>query len=303
MAEQKEESLISKVCGGKSKEFANTPCQYYEADKKKGCQLLQEQKMDAFWQKCRKAWEIFYNIEKTLHEKFRGKYPAVDEDVFNYKDVISRINAHRLRIQNLAGWVGNVRTTIYREKRRALYKLGLVPEKNRCGTCKHLPKFKPYFCPKIQEIRRKTDKICDYDYEPNTYHFLPIREKEKYNTYEDWLLFPKSSEIPTPEKLLIEKEYRKQMEEFSMPVIKDLLKQRIKEQRPGSKKRERYKRQYEIFVVYIQLFKEEDLSEKDLVRKLVEGFHLDWKMVNRDLAEIKAFLKKKWSPCMNKRSL
>lgn len=101
-------ALIDTICEGKGKRFHDKVCQHYNRFTHE-CELLQRQKKDEFWEKCRGAWKIFYNTVNTCHKKYQDTYhdtPIDDSEDFDFEGVISRLNRQTLKTPSLAAWYG-----------------------------------------------------------------------------------------------------------------------------------------------------------------------------------------------------
>jgi len=309
MAEARNDTLIGPICEGKSARFDGQACQYCD---KRQCRLLRDHRMEEFWKDCRAAWDIFYTRVRVCLEELQTSYSVaiVDEgEAFDFQGVSERLKNQHVNTPNLAAWSAIVKTTVYREISRRFQYDGRIPEKRQCGTCKHVPESPPYFCTKKEEIRKKTAPPCE-EYSPVIPDFIPIHaplapqddkdnpsnarlQLEIYNAAQT----ARNEFSATPESILIEKE---RLQESPLFTMHELLRQRINQQKPGSKRRQIYARQYEILIMLQQLMCEKKMSEKAAKKAVLEAFVFDGKRINekqleRDLAKIRDFLKGKMS--------
>ena len=152
--------LIESICEGKGSRFNGITCEFYTC-LERICSLLQQQRLDDFWNLGRCAYIILQTIEegclKTLHEIYEG-LPLSDSIDYDMQAVIQRLKQQRLESGfNLAVWHRYVYTTLYREIRK---QLTFLPDKKHCGTCKHISKTNAYVCMERGEIRSDLDFRC-----------------------------------------------------------------------------------------------------------------------------------------------
>lgn len=150
--------MIDTICGERGEIFGRMACEYYERTEKRRCRMLREQGMDEFEKQCR----LFYIIIDICHEKFQAVYPGlpISNDVAYY-EVIQRIKARQPDFEDPAAWYAYIKRTAYQEIKKKTVKQGLLPDKHRCGSCKHFPRVKPDPCPKSGKIPKKTDLPCE----------------------------------------------------------------------------------------------------------------------------------------------
>ena len=294
--------VITLICeGGK---FGGNPCAYYEHTNSQ-CQLLTEQLMEVFWEKCWGAWELFSYIERTNHTYFRNTYPDTpidDTEDFKFDEVIGRLNRQQLHIPTLAGWYKNVKVTVYREIQRNLVRRGLIPDKHTCGSCKYFPESKSYPCEKTDTMNNKGDPSCE-EYSPQIPHFRSVDGDPAYKNRVMAVLNETDGNdngadtfeiILTKIEAIAQKDPHKTQQEVLLETIKALLKKRARDEKPGSHRRKKHTRQYDIFVAYI-LMLSDGITAREAKKTLIEKFGYDKKMIERDMAGVRIFLKEKMS--------
>ncbi|MDM8523689.1 hypothetical protein QUF80_09985 [Desulfococcaceae bacterium HSG8] len=286
MSERKQNDLIRSFCEGAGRRFGRLPCEHYDHSDRH-CRLLEKQEMSEFWEKCR------LNTLKILHKYALGylenfikewnfpieKAENIRAEDIDFKSVMTRLKKKKLtQGYTLAVWLAYVKTTIYREIKRNLARQGMIPREVRCGSCRYLSGSAPYICSKKGEPRKKTDGDNCEDY------CFDIVITESGIEEKD---IPPVAE--TPETLLEEKEKRRNP---LSSVIKDALSTRIREAKPGTRKREIYKRQCEIFIELLHLISE-GMPKKEAEKALAGEYNINERTIRRDIADIREFLKKK----------
>ncbi len=297
MAEKKRNNLIRSVCGGLNRRFRGVTCNYYDCSAIE-CRLLRKQQMEEFWQKCRfNKFKMLYKASAHYLKQFKLKYdniPVDDMEDIDFKGIINRLEKQGLKEDfTINGWRKYMNKTVYREVKGILVKKGLIPREAKCGTCKYLPVSKPYVCQKKGENRKKTDHACG-EYTPRIDIFISVSHNEDSehngnqgkNPLESEMIRAQHENIRTPERILEEKQ-----ESNQLPIIKKLLKNRAENTNPGTRERKIYERQYNNIIQLQKLFSK-GISEKKALKILADETSVDIKTIQRDLKEIRKFLKK-----------
>lgn len=277
MSGKEENTLIQSLCGKSNKLFGGRSCEFYDHIHTE-CQLLREKKMHEFWEKCRsRPFEMMYESTKVHIQRFKRIYkrlPIDDKEDINFEEIVTRLRKYGLKENfNIVGWRRYMNLTVYREVKKYLAKKGWIPKEAQCGTCKYLPESPPYTCRKTGEVRNKGDQTCE-EYAQK----IPfIDENDDTNMFVSGSAGDITDAID--EKDLIAK------------VLK-VLKERIEDSEPGSKKNSVHERQYETIINFLHLFSEEDISEKDAVKFRAKECKKDVKTIQRDLTAIREFLEK-----------
>ena len=177
MVQHREPDLIERICEGKGRRFDGIPCEYY-IFLEKICRLLQQHKLDEFWEQGRCAYTVLQLVEegclKSLREVYDG-IPLGDSIDYDMQAVIQRLKQQHLETGfNLAVWHRYVHTTVYREIRK---QIDFIPDKKHCGTCKHLSKSTSYVCLQRGEIREDLAYVCQKYRPKSTFSEPPEREQ------------------------------------------------------------------------------------------------------------------------------
>jgi hypothetical protein len=276
MAEKKNVNLIKDICEGGSKQFDGKPCVYYDRSGKKTCRLLQEQRMEEFWEECRVAWEKFYKIWKEELHKVYPDIPAKDSGEFNFTRVVDCVNAslqkEPLKIPKLTVWIGYIRKTVFHEIMGQL-------RKSKSDFWKHTIPI---------DTQRSTHDGNEMQTPPRVLHQT-------------------SEEVKTSEQ--------EQPESRPLEEILDLLNMLIEEAPQGSTQRKIYERNYEIFVHLVHVLQEviDEMFAKEIqtktekkafnkkintlrveaIKRLAGKFNRTERMIYADLAKILAFLRER----------
>jgi hypothetical protein len=265
----------------------------------KQCRLLKQHHFHQFWEQCRGAYFLFYDMVRVWHTKFHTWYPGlpIDEaEDFDFPGVVRRLQQQHIQTDNLAAWYKYVNKTVYLEIKKRLIQRGLVPEKKNCGSCRFLSDLRPYFCANIEETRKKTDPPCE-NYSPRIAYFRSLDEDSSHQPGEalhrsDRLLLEMinkvSPVISTPESIAIMEEEQAQP---ALTIITAMLAKRPEGEKIGSKRRKRYMRHYTVFTNILGLLSQ-GFPKEDAVKRLAEKFAVNEKTIRRDIDEIKTFLRK-----------
>jgi len=220
---------------------------------------------------------MLYRVSVKYLKMFQQRHPSlpIDEGTdIDFRQIMERLKKIKLHGYSLIIWKGYINKVAYNAARNVLVKAGLLPKDRRCGTCRYLPWSKPYICLKKKEERKKSDPPCDeYCWEaviPD-----PIPDDETL------------ASMTNPETLLVEKE-----EGPLLSFIIKMLKERIEDAAPGSKNGEIYERQYDVFVSLMHSLSN-NIPRTDVVEEIAEKYRIDKRTVQRDIREIREFLKKK----------
>jgi len=202
MSVRKTNDLIRSFCEGGLEPFKEIPCKHYiRADRE--CRLLRKGKTARFLKRCRlSTFEMLYETVIRCLKMFQRRYPGlpIDEgEDIDFGGIIDRLKKRKLtQGYNLIVWRGYINKVGYNAVRTVLVgKEELLPRVRNCGTCKHLPRSRPYFCPKEEKVRKKSDGPCkDYVFEA----VIP----DPFTDDDDL------PDITTPETLLTEKEEKEE---------------------------------------------------------------------------------------------
>jgi len=273
--------LIALFCKGDGTRFKRIRCEYYEVFTGE-CKLLKKDNME----------DIF---EKGRCEPGTMAENAVKRNLYLYRDHINPkehlktitweaseiLKKKKLRTPILPVLIGYINKTAYTEVIRTLIEIGILP-KGECGECVYLSLSKPYTCqrayiikdgeklenPLYGEKRNPSDRACKEGFEP--YEFDDVDDGE----------FPDIQEGPEDSFLIVES-------------MKKLLIQRAEKTKDENTKK-KYERQYVIFCRFATLV-QEGYSEEEALNIIAEKIGKSGKTVERDMAEIREFLKTKMS--------
>jgi hypothetical protein len=297
MVAKKRIQFIDTQCGTQNPHYRGKACLEYNQFSQE-CRLLRTQQAEKLWDKtqkgepvCRCAFEIFYTTVNTCNAELRRQYcdlPVDEAEDLNFDDLIRR--AKMLRLEKgvtLVVWRKYVSKIAYREIKKILVKQGLLPEKKKCGSCKYLPKFKPYICSQREETRKRTDTVCD-TYNPSIGLFLSIDDDHDQTDPGERR---KIDQIQL-EMLKAENEQAQATEEINFRTELDrLLRERADSQPYGSVKRKICRRQYDVFISIMALLSE-GIPKEEVEQTLAKRHRLkDARTIRRDLEEIRKFLK------------
>lgn len=247
-------NLIRSFCEGGLKSLRGIPCKHY-IPRDRECRLLKAGKTARFLKKCRASTiEMLYKDSLRYLGMFRRRHPGlpIDEGVdIDFGEITERLKNVKPYGHNLTAWRGYISKVAYNAVRNVLVKIGLLPGERKCGTCKYLPWSKPYICPKTGAERKKSDPTCE-EYRWTAVIPEPITDEELI------------AEIITPEILLIENE-----EGPLLPLIINALDERIESAAQGSKNREKYERQYDIFVTLVHSLSD-GVPRKEVIEHLAK---------------------------------
>jgi hypothetical protein len=272
--------LIALYCKGENTRFKRTCYEYYEVFTGE-CRLLKKDNMDDIFEKgrCEHPLMLKNAVRRNLY---------FYRDQINPEEYIERITweacellkKRQLRTPILPVLIGYINKTAYTEVIKTLIDEGILPN-GKCGECVYLSLSKPYICqrayiitdgervenPIYREKRNPSDRACKEGFEP--YEF------------DDG----DNGDFPDPEG---------EGEDFSIFIdMQKLLIQRTEKTKdPNTKKK--YERQYVIFCRFAMLI-QEGYSEKEAVKMIAEKLDISEKTVERDMAEVREFLKTKMS--------
>ncbi len=294
MSEKKWQDKIRLFCEGEYKDFEGIPCRYYIRSDR-ACQLLRAQKAEKFWKKCRlNSIELICRASDRYFLCFKKKYYAIaidEHEDIDFAAIVGHLKKQTLKKDSLISWIAYVNTLVFRAVIDFLHKKYGIPKKRRCGNCRFFPGSSPYICTSKGEKKKKGDFPCEnYAWKPPS-----VITPE-----------PIDDETETPAS---ESENKDDPGNEMLSCIIALLIARVKEEAPGSKKREVCKRQYEIFVAFLhklsEIEPESDLNDiirqrSDIIKQIFKIFKVDEKTVRRDIQDIREFLKEKMSLCVEK---
>ena len=292
MPEKKQNDVIRFFCEGEDEQFRQISCKYYTHNPEKECNILKQYKISVFWDKCREnSFEILYHAVNKHLQRFKEQYEGVDDqENIDFKGMITRLKKQRLRYGfNLFVWHSYVSRACYRELKNLLIRRGQIPSRRKCGNCKYFPEVKPYICPITKKKRKKTAEPCE---EYGWKFSMPMTQ-----TYNDRIDHPEGSEkIPIFAERMGFTNDQQPFSTFADDRVSDMmgiLKERVKAE-PRRKKRERYERQYDIFVNFLDMLSK-DISKKEAIRSFARKWRISEKTIQRDIREFRKFLKEKMS--------
>ncbi|MCP4104007.1 MAG: hypothetical protein GY749_00480 [Desulfobacteraceae bacterium] len=298
------DDVINSVCGNKNKP-ENISCEYYE-ESTRHCILLRQGRIIEIWQNNRCLSYAILN--KALQRRFadiKEKFPQlnIDEDFIediDYKKIINRIDKavakNPLKTPNLAGWIRYLRTTA------SNYISDYIFPKPRCGACKHLSEsdicqLKGLLINK--ELRenpcygkkcKRTDPPCKEGYVPGFPEFTSLNgawhdekepemyEKDLNEFYDEIWQTQKNTE-----SLVIHKSLTYN--------ILNHLKERAEKAEKGTKKKEKFMRQYSVLKKYYK-FLQDNPNEQNPNKLFMKENKIGKNKFNRDFKEIREAAKK-----------
>ena len=270
-----------------------SPCDYYDLSAGE-CLLLRERKMDEFWEKGQCApFEILYNSVSNCLDRLKNKYryfPLDEREDVDFCKLVSRLKRKGLKREfNLGGWRKYVNKAVYREIRDILIKRGLIPGAANCGTCRHLTLSKPHVCQKTGAFGKKSDKTCDA-YMWHRHVFVSADSENngvlKKSGIKNEVDKMGGENMKTPATLMEEKEEGRQF-----LLMKEMLAKRAEEAEVGSKRKEKFERQYEIFSNLLILLSD-GVPYRGVRTVLAEKTRIHIRTIRRDIEEIMIFLRK-----------
>jgi hypothetical protein len=177
------------------------------------------------------------------------------------------------------------------EKYRLKNSLSEVPERESCASCENLSR-KSFYCYRRSEKRKKTDATCEFYSQNISADFVslndePMSGNDGPNTqFADRLFYEiecvNEEHSDSPEAQLASRD--------ELFFIRNVLQERIDTAAIGSKKREMYERQYQIFFSFV-LKLSDDIPEEDALKDVAEESHLKTWTVKRDIKDVREFLK------------
>ncbi len=269
--------LIALFCKGEGRRFNGIRCEHYEIFTKE-CRLLKKDTMEDIFEKgrCKPSVMAENAVRRNLY-LYRDKINP-KEYLSMVWEVCKMIKKKRLRTPILPVLIGYINKTAYTEVIRKLIEMCILV-KGECGNCVHLSASEPSVCqrayiikdgeklqnPLYGEKRNPSDRACKDGFEP--YEF--------------------NGEVPDIEGA-----------EEGFPIIIDMQKLLIQrtEKAKDENTKKRYERQYVVFCRFAMLI-QEGYSEKEALKIIAEKFDppVSVKTVERDMAEVREFLKTKMS--------
>ena len=251
--------------------------------------MLKAQDGQNFWDKCRAAFEVFYDTVNFCNDTMRKQYDAlpVDEaENLPFEEMIRRLTAQRLNIANLAAWRKYIMKMAYREIRRVMAKQGLLPSKKQCGTCAHLTPVKPSICAEKGIERKKTDAPCG-GYQANRGQFESLDNDDNAKKRRKIEELRADTANAAKERAQAAAENG---DNFYDDALR-LLRERAEREPFGSARRKICRRQHDIFVNIFALLAE-GAPKEQVEQALAKKYRLkNARTIRRDLDEIRAFLR------------
>jgi hypothetical protein len=289
--------LIELYCAGKGRRYRGDPCVWFEESGRR-CRLLLDHRTETFWTECRcDNTVLLYDTVGRHLRSLRRIYPwlPIDEtEDFDFTGVAERLKAVRLnKGYNLAVWRGFVNKTVYREIKEKLVRRGLLARERKCGFCRHLPVRRPFVCALTGDLHKKTDDACP-DFSLEGIYFLSMENSWGSENTGNEILMEEVDKavhgpIQNPEALLLSRE---QNRNTAIAALSNMIYRRIEEEKAGSKKRRKRKRQFDVFVNMVHLMAG-GMSRETAVNLLARRFFVHKRTIRRDIGEIYDFFQKK----------
>lgn len=252
------------VCADSDHRFGGA-CPAYDARVAQRCRMLQSGQLQAFWTTCRLLYETLARCNRAFVQLYPG-LPIDEAEDLDLSRIVQRIAQQDVTFESPAAWYAYLKKTMYLELRGQLVKRGLLPEKKRCGTCQYLLKAeRPYLCQKHNQPRQKTAAVCA-DYCP---------EIPQFETFEEWHVPARTEPAPQNDNIF--------------ESIRACFRRRIAQETIGSKARQRFERQRDVFLVVWQ-YLADGYSKEEALRHLTAQWQVHAKTIRRDLDDIQEFL-------------
>ncbi|MDM8524954.1 hypothetical protein QUF80_16410 [Desulfococcaceae bacterium HSG8] len=272
--------LIALFCKGEGKRFRGERCEHYEIFTDE-CRLLRDRKMKDVFEKGR--CEPCVMVERAVKWNFyRYKDRVNPEEYTEVWEICEAIKKHTLHIPKLPVLIGYINRSVYTEAIRILIEIGILV-RGICDNCVHLSLSKVYVCtrayvlvdgkeienPLYDKKRNPSDKACKDGFEPYDFKSLDTDDID-----------PPAVTDPGEEFLIIE----------SMKKLLVLRTDRAKDETT----KKIYERQYVIFCRFVNLVREGH-SDKKALKAIAKKLGVSVKTVERDMEEVRKFLKKEMS--------
>jgi hypothetical protein len=269
-----------RICKGSGIEFGRVACEHYRMDSAQ-CALLNQGRIAALCEQGRCTPTIIVLVQKSLSRQFPDLLDECEDlDLQGFTNQLRNMVWQGSRAP--ARWLSYLREAIKNRSTKILIRERLAPDQKRCGTCRSLPRWKPYTCQVSGEEKRRTDPACD------DYHFpgrAVIREPlggagegERGGSPFDGPSFEKSDDVQANVESKIDVER-----------LMKALAERAAAKGLGERDRARFSRQYDLFVRMHRLLGEVD-SDKKVINILSEQMSVSERMVRRDIARVREFL-------------
>ncbi len=163
-----------------------------------------------------------------------------------------------------------------------------------CSTCQRLSR-KSYFCYVHSEKRNKTDDPCEKYGADIVADFISLNddaaadENAERQSQQSNRLLNEISQIRTQTVLSVDAQIAVEDE---LSHIQALLQDRIETAASGSKRREMYERQYELFFQLVMKMCDEDLEEDDAIQAVATECGIKEWTLRRDIRDAREFLAK-----------
>jgi len=160
-----------------------------------------------------------------------------------------------------------------------------------CTTCQFLSR-KSYFCYFHKEKRNKTDDLCEHYSADIVADFISlnddaVNDNAAHQSSQPNRLLHEISQIQVQNTLSAEAQISAEDE---LNHIRMLLQDRIETATSGSKRREMYERQYELFFQIVMKMCDEDLEEDDAIQAIAKEFEIKEWTLRRDIRDVREFL-------------
>lgn len=168
-----------------------------------------------------------------------------------------------------------------------------VVENVDCATCQHLSR-KSYFCYFHREKRNKTDDVCENYSAEILVDFVSLNddttdENVAHHSPQSNRLLHEISQMQAQTAFSVEAQVAAEDE---LNHIRTLLQDRIETAASGSKRREMYERQYELFFQLVMKMCDDDLDEDDAIQVLAKECGIKEWTLRRDIRDAREFLLK-----------
>jgi len=268
------------ACEGLATFLNELPCENYSSPPPQ-CSLLREKAIDRLCETGRCFFAMIGFVQEELAGRFDHLDSSEDIDLKPLRNRLARVVWEGSA--NPAGWLAYVKTAVQRATVRALARQRLMPEEKNCGTCALRSKSKPRLCQISGDARKSDDRACD------DYHFLPITVTAGAENDAD------ESDDKGATKFFQEAAERSNVTQAHIDTKIDVesvlleLSKRVEREKPGTRRRDRARRQVELVVILLHLA-EENYSDGETFKIAAKRMGVCLRTVERDFAAIRDFL-------------
>jgi len=287
---------VLEYCCGAKEAFSNQYCPYF-VQKNKYCSLLENGKMDIFFNECRYE-TLLFDACNIANERVSNHYKElnIDDRCFVDFDAV-KSKAQKPKNPKILSVRSYLETVCYRFILDTLTKQGLINRRKKCGSCQH---FLDKYCQKQEKKVNKTTKHCkDYQKNKNIYTVDTEVDFEKISYETQVYLFEiiskcllervlenspdsKTHNIVERIKTLVSQEYN------YFETLVDICKN-LKTTASDLKKQKRFQRQHYVITRLMELILEDHnyfQSSKIICKEL----GISSKTYKRDLIEVKEYI-------------